>query len=59
MSWWRARGVHGLMRPEAELEERLLRKGIRFLAAPNAEAMNLFNDQARAARVGGCFHLTC
>ena len=52
-------GVHGRMQPEPDLKARLSERGIRFLAAPNERAMDLFNEWSKKGRVAGCFHLTC
>lgn len=52
-------GVNGRMRPDADLEERLLAWGIQLQAAPNEQASEIFNDRIRTERVGACFHLTC
>jgi len=52
-------GVHGRMQPEPDLKVRLSERGIRFLAAPNERAMDLFNEWSKKGRVAGCFHLTC
>jgi len=30
-----------------------------FFAAPNKEAVELYNELASKKRVGACFHLTC
>lgn len=53
-------GMSGLMRPDKELQELLLREGVEFLAAPNPQAIKLFNERAaRNRQVAACFHLTC
>ncbi len=52
-------GVNGRMRPDPDLEERLLARGIELQAAPNERASGIFNHRIRTERVGACFHLTC
>ena len=52
-------GISGMMKPEAGLAETLSEKGIEFLAAPNAEAIRMFNRRGRGGKAGACFHLTC
>jgi hypothetical protein len=52
-------GISGMMKPEDGLRELLVQKGIRFMPAPNGEAMHLFNNASRKLRAGACFHLTC
>jgi len=52
-------GIHGLVKPEPDLEDRLGEKGIRLLIAPNQRAMEIFNELAPERLVGACFHLTC
>lgn len=52
-------GVFGRMTPDPDLEERLLQSGIRFLAARNKKAAEVFNHRISTERVGACFHLTC
>jgi len=52
-------GASGLMRPENGLEKTLATKGIDFSAAPNRQAIVLYNELVSKKRVGACFHLTC
>jgi hypothetical protein len=52
-------GVNGLVRPDKGLGEFLSGKGIRFISAPNQEAMEVYNELSSRLRVGACFHLTC
>jgi hypothetical protein len=52
-------GVNGRMRPEDALERYLSKKNIRFMAGPNAQAVDWFNDSYQERKVGACFHLTC
>ncbi len=52
-------GVSGRMRPAPDLERELREKGICFVAAPNSEAMNIYNELRSVKKVGACFHLTC
>jgi len=52
-------GVSGRMRPAPNLEKKLSEKGIRFLTAPNSEAMKTYNELLFVKKVGACFHLTC
>ncbi|MGD8228953.1 MAG: MTH938/NDUFAF3 family protein [Desulfobacteraceae bacterium] len=52
-------GVSGQVRPEKALEEILHQRGIRFISAPNQEAMKYYNEISPKKRVGACFHLTC
>ena len=52
-------GVSGMVKPEKRLEKTLSNLGIQFIAAPNQEAIELFNHWASKKRVGACFHLTC
>ena len=52
-------GVSGLVKPEKELEKLLHQKGIKFVPAPNHEAMNLYNEMSSKKQVGACFHLAC
>jgi hypothetical protein len=48
-----------MMKPEATLPEILAEEGIEFLAAPNAEAIGMFNRRVGGGKTGACFHLTC
>ena len=52
-------GVSGGVRPDKDLEKDLSHLAIRFIAAPNQKALELFNELAPKKRVGACFHLTC
>ena len=52
-------GASGLMRPENGLEKNLAEKGIEFFAAPNQQAIELYNELVLKKRVAACFHLTC
>jgi len=52
-------GINGLVKPENELEKFLSQKGIRFVAAPNHNAMEIYNELSPDKRIGACFHLTC
>ena len=52
-------GINGLVRPEKDLEDLLSQKGIKFIPAPNREAVERYNELSSKMRVGACFHLTC
>lgn len=52
-------GMNGLMIPEKEIEKILAQKGIKFMPAPNKEAMKIYNKMKSQMKVGACFHLTC
>lgn len=52
-------GINGLMQPEPELADFLAEKGIEFLAAPNAKAVELFNQRVKNKKAGAGFHLFC
>jgi len=52
-------GVNGRMIPDPAVAAALAEKGIEFLAAPNQEALKIYNRNAITRRTGGCFHLTC
>ena len=52
-------GMNGQVRPEKDLEDLLSQKGIKFIPAPNREAIELYNELLPKVRVGACFHLTC
>ena len=52
-------GIHGLMKPEKQLEELLNIKGIKFISRPNQEAIKSYNSLLTKNEVGACFHLTC
>lgn len=52
-------GIYGRVKPDEDLEELLCQKGIKFIPAPNQEAVALYNELSLQMRVGACFHLTC
>jgi len=52
-------GVNGRMIPDLEMATVLGEMGIEFLAAPNSEALKLYNHHVKTRKTGGCFHLTC
>jgi hypothetical protein len=52
-------GVSGGVIPDKKLGILLSQRGIVFFAAPNNEAVELYNELASKKRVGACFHLTC
>jgi hypothetical protein len=52
-------GMSGLMRPERDLGNLLEQIGITFIAAPNEEAVQRFNELSSKKKIGACFHLTC
>jgi len=52
-------GVNGRMIPDPNMASLLGEMGIEFMAAPNEEALKLYNQQVRVRKTGGCFHLTC
>jgi hypothetical protein len=52
-------GVHGMMRPERDLEKQLKSAGIEFVAQPTQRAVRLFNEMSLDRRVAACLHLTC
>jgi hypothetical protein len=52
-------GMSGGMIPEKDLESRLAKSAIRFIALPNEEAIAFFNKLSSEQRVGAGFHLTC
>ena len=52
-------GVYGRLVPDADLPAALSKQGIEFFAAPNEQAMRIYNDAHRSKRAGACFHLTC
>jgi len=52
-------GISGGMKPDHHLESDLTKLSIEFIAAPNEEAIVIFNKMATEKRIGGCFHLTC
>jgi len=52
-------GMSGGMKPSKDLERDLSKLAIRFIAAPNQKAIDLFNELSVKSRVAACFHLTC
>jgi hypothetical protein len=52
-------GVSGGMKPDRNLGKDLSKLAIEFIAAPNEEAIKVFNKLVTEKRVGACFHLTC
>lgn len=54
-----ATGVHGLVRPDKELEAILSQKKIGFMPEHNQKAIELYNEINPKKRVAACFHLTC
>jgi hypothetical protein len=52
-------GAFGRMKPATELEDSLRQEGIRFIAASNRKAAELYNRLAPEHPVAACFHLTC
>jgi len=52
-------GMSGGVKPDKDLERGLLKRGIEFIAGPNEEIIDVFNELAREKRVGAGFHLTC
>ncbi|MFP3912359.1 MAG: Mth938-like domain-containing protein [Desulfobacteraceae bacterium] len=52
-------GMSGGVKPDRDLETQLSRLGVRFMAAPNPEAVRIFNKRVPRKRVGAGFHLTC
>ena len=52
-------GVSGLVKPERELEGLLSLKAIKFIPAPNQQAIRFYNELLSTKKVGACFHLTC
>jgi hypothetical protein len=52
-------GMNGMMIPDKEIEGVLAQKGIKFMPAPNREAMKIYNKMKYRMKVGACFHLTC
>ncbi|MGM0426056.1 MAG: Mth938-like domain-containing protein [Thermodesulfobacteriota bacterium] len=52
-------GMSGGVKPDRDLETRLSRLGIKFMAAPNPEAVRTFNELFPKKRMGAGFHLTC
>lgn len=52
-------GVSGGVVPDKDLKQDLAKLSIELIAAPNEEAMRVFNERVLANRVGAGFHLTC
>lgn len=52
-------GVSGGMLPEKNLKSDLLKSDIEFIAAPNEEAIKVFNKLLKGIKIGAGFHLTC
>jgi hypothetical protein len=52
-------GVSAGVKPDRTLESDLARLAIEFIAAPNDEAIRIFNELVTTKRVGAGFHLTC
>ena len=52
-------GVSGRMKPDEKVKIYLYGIGIEFIAAPNREAILLFNEMSTLKKSGACFHLTC
>ena len=52
-------GMSGGVKPDKDLEKDLVKRGIEFIAAPNEEIIQVFNELAPKRRVGAGFHLTC
>ena len=52
-------GVSGGVKPDKNLETELAKLSIKFIAAPNEEAIRIFNALVSEKRVGAGFHLTC
>jgi len=52
-------GVSGGVKPDKNLEKDLAKLAIEFIAAPNKEAIRIFNNLTSEKRVGAGFHLTC
>jgi len=52
-------GVYGRMIPDPDVAAALGEMGIEFLAAPNREALKLYNRHVKTRKTAGCFHLTC
>ena len=52
-------GMSGGMKPDTNLKSELSKLAIEFFAAPNNEAIRIFNDMAVERRIGAGFHLTC
>jgi hypothetical protein len=52
-------GVSGMMRPDKDLKSEMSKMSIELIAAPNKEAIELFNALSGEKRIGAGFHLTC
>ena len=52
-------GVSGGVKPDRNLQSELAKLRIEFIAAPNEEAISIFNRVVSEKRVGAGFHLTC
>ena len=52
-------GATGLMRIEADVENRLREQRVALHAARTAQAIELYNTLSGSGRTGACFHLTC
>ena len=52
-------GVSGGVKPDKNLEKDLAKLAVEFIAAPNKEAIRIFNNLTSEKRVGAGFHLTC
>ena len=52
-------GVSGGVKHDKNLEKDLANLAIEFIAAPNEEAIKIFNKLAPEKKVGAGFHLTC
>ena len=52
-------GVNGRVIPNNSLEKALSELAIKFIAAENQEALDIFNKLSPKKKVGACFHLTC
>lgn len=52
-------GVSGGVKPDKHLKSDLENLAIEFIAAPNEQAIKVFNELWGVKRVGAGFHLTC
>jgi hypothetical protein len=52
-------GMSDGVKPDKNLERKLSKRAITFIAAPNNEAIGIFNEMALKGRIGAGFHLTC
>ena len=52
-------GMNGRVIPVKNLEKDLAKLFIEFIAVPNKEGIEVFNQLAPEKRIGGSFHLTC